>query len=331
MTHGIGIPVSKDLDVAFSNARTDGGIRYLIVQIKDEQLIEIGRQPLSDSFEQDYKTIHDHLKPKIPSYFILRLDSKNLSGFEWFLIAYVPDGSHVKERMLYASTRESFKRQLGLSYFNGELYASIPEELSYEAFKSNQEKGKIESPLTEKEIQLKLSINAVVDPGVSKEYVHSVKFPLSTEAQDKIKALKSNSINFVQMYVDVAKETVELASAKNTTLETIKSELPVDEPRFTLFNYQHTFENTPYNQTVFIYYCPDSAKVKLKMLYSTVKAVVTGAAEDLGLKIEKKVEITEPTEITEKQLNSELHQAGPTANTRIEKPRPTGKPRLIKK
>jgi len=47
--------------------------------------------------------------------------------------------------------------------------------------------------------------------------------------------------------------------------------------------------------------------------------------------LKKKIEITEPTEVTEKQLNSELHQATATSNTRIEKVRPAGKPRLIKK
>jgi len=133
------------------------------------------------------------------------------------------------------------------------------------------------------------------------------------------------------LHVDASKETVELTTAKNVTLDTLKSEFPSDEPRFTLFNYQHTYENTPYNQTVFIYYCPDSSKVKLKMLYSTVKAVVTGASEELGLKIEKKLEITEAGEITEKYLNSELHQPVATQTNRIDKPRPTGKPRLIKK
>jgi len=331
MTHGSGIPVSKELDVTFSNARTEGGLRYLLVQIQNEQLVEVGRQSLSDSLEHDYKTIHAQLQPKIPTYIVFRLDSKNLSGFEWFLIAYVPDGSPVKERMLYASTRETFKRQLGLSYFNGELYGSTPEELNYDSFKANQEKGKTEGPLTDKEIQHKLSITAIIDPGVSKEYVHSVKFPVSIEAQDKLKALTSHSINFVQLLFDVNKETVELGVAKNVTLETIKSEFPPDEPRFTLFNYQHTFENTPHNSTVFIYYCPDSAKVKLKMLYSTVKAVVTGAAEDLGLKIEKKLEITESGEVNEKYLNSELHQAVSTQANRIDKPRPGGKPRMIKK
>ena len=41
--------------------------------------------------------------------------------------------------------------------------------------------------------------------------------------------------------------------------------------------------------SVFIYSCPNGAKIKAKMLYSTVKAAATGAAEDCGVKIEKKV------------------------------------------
>lgn len=40
---------------------------------------------------------------------------------------------------------------------------------------------------------------------------------------------------------------------------------------------------------VFIYSSSDDAPIKLKMLYSTVKAVANGAAEDQGLKIDKKV------------------------------------------
>jgi len=48
-----------------------------------------------------------------------------MSGHEWMLIAYVPDGSTVKDRMLYASTRDSLKKQLGKSYFvNTDLYGT---------------------------------------------------------------------------------------------------------------------------------------------------------------------------------------------------------------
>lgn len=45
------------------------------------------------------------------------------------------------------------------------------------------------------------------------------------------------------------------------------------------------------------------------MLYSTVKAVVTGAAEDARVIVERngKIEVNDPTELTEEYLLDNLH------------------------
>ena len=43
---------------------------------------------------------------------------------QWILLAYTPDGSKVRDRMLYASTRDTLKKELGRSYFVDELYGS---------------------------------------------------------------------------------------------------------------------------------------------------------------------------------------------------------------
>ena len=50
-----------------------------------------------------------------------------------------------------------------------------------------------------------------------------------------------------------------------------------------------------------------NAKVKLKMLYSTVNKAAIGAIEATGLKIAKKVEIESPSELSESELMAELH------------------------
>ena len=55
-----------------------------------------------------------------------RLDTSNEHGNQWLLISFVPDGSPVKQRMLYASSHAEFKRQLGLTYFSDELHGSEP-------------------------------------------------------------------------------------------------------------------------------------------------------------------------------------------------------------
>jgi hypothetical protein len=49
-----------------------------------------------------------------------------MHGYDWLLISFVPDGSPVKARMLYASTLALLKRELGTSYFSDELHASAP-------------------------------------------------------------------------------------------------------------------------------------------------------------------------------------------------------------
>ncbi len=64
---------------------------------------------------------------------------------------------------------------------------------------------------------------------------------------------------------------------------------------------------------MFVYYCPASSKVKQKMLYSTVKAAVTSAAERAGVKFSKRLELTDASEITPAALLDELY--GPKKET----------------
>lgn len=128
MSHSSGIPLSAELDKAFASARSDGGIRWLKIVIRNDQLVEAGRGPLGPSFEADFPQIKDLLEPKQPCYLAVRLDTKNINGFEWLLCVYIPEKSSVKDRMLFASTREILKRQLGLSYFADEMFGTTPEE-----------------------------------------------------------------------------------------------------------------------------------------------------------------------------------------------------------
>jgi hypothetical protein len=82
----------------------------------------------------DFGAIQALLERNVPCYILYRLDTKNMHGFDWLLISYVPDGSPVKSRMLYASTLALLKRELGTSYFSDELHASAPVRTFFEFF-----------------------------------------------------------------------------------------------------------------------------------------------------------------------------------------------------
>jgi len=334
MTHSSGISVSEELNQSFGDARTSGQIRWLKVQIVEDSLVPTHSHPLGD-FEEDFEAIQAQLLPKIPTYVLFRLDTTNINGNEWLFLAYVPDGSPVRERMLYASTRDNLKRQLGYSYFGEDLYGSGKDEFTYRAYVDQKSKKHQDSPLTSSEIQSRLESSSAVDVGHTKEYVHSVKFPTSSEALQKLKELNSpsSSFNLVQLKVDVAKETIELGSVANTTIQDLPSHIPSNVPAFSLYKWSHTHDSENLDSLVFVYSCSDNAPVKLKMLYSTVKTVAIVASEDAGLKLEKKIEITESNEINEALLTELLHPPTEEKKQTFVKPsRPgRGNARLTKK
>jgi len=310
MTHSSQLPVSDQLEAIFGKARTDGGIRYIKVVIRDEHLIPDGTHAIGPDLRADFETVSDLLLPKTPCYVLFRLDSQNMTGYDWLLIAYVPDGSTVKDRMLYASSRDSLKKQLGKPYFvSTDLYGTEVPEFSWEAYQDTLKKPTSNAILTPSEMQYHHEATAEIDHGHTREYVHSVRFPLSSDAQHALNDLATKKHNFVQLSVDGERETIELVDTKKVKVSSLAGEISTSEPRFTFFRYTHTFKGESLDSIVFIYSCPEIASVKQRMLYSTVKAVVTGAAEDARVVVERtgKIEVDDPNEITEEFLVESLH------------------------
>lgn len=56
-----------------------------------------------------------------PCYLFFRFDTKNASGYEWLFISWVPDDAAVRQKMLYASTRATLKKEFGGTHIKEEL------------------------------------------------------------------------------------------------------------------------------------------------------------------------------------------------------------------
>ncbi|KAL6049393.1 Twinfilin-1 [Balamuthia mandrillaris] len=308
MTHSSRIPVSNELENAFANARTQGGVRYIQVSIENETLIPVYSHPISNDLQRDLESVASRMKPKTPAYFLFRLDTENLHGNEWMLMSFVPDGSPVKQRMLYASTRDILKKQLGKNYFGLDMYGSEVDEFNWASYQAKLLKPASDAPLTTAELHLSREATAEVAPSLSKEYVHSVQFPLSSDAQRALQSYGPGT-NFVQLSVDTERETIELVKAKRTDVSSLANEMPSNEPRFAFFKYCHTWEDTPYDNNVFIYWCPDTSSIKQRMLYSTVKSVVSAAGESVGIFVDRngKIEACEPEELSVEAIHDSLH------------------------
>jgi len=333
MTHTTRIPVADELESKFADARTKGGIRFIQVLIQGEFLISGVSQSIGDSLENDWKHLEDQLQPKKPSYFLVRLDSQNDLGYEWLLVSYVPDGSPVKERMLYASTRDPLRKQLGKSYFRDTMHGSSSNEFTWEGYQEFVKRFEVAAPLTSAEVHYQNEVTAVVDHGTATQYVHSINFPLSNDAKNALKSYAGGDKNFVQLVVDGDKETIELGSTNNTDINALAGHLSNSEPRFTFFHYHHVHENESFESDLFIYSCPTKSPVKLRMLYSSVKSVVSGAAEEAGIEVNRsgRIEINEPDELAVDDINNSLHPKKEVKTSFARPMRPgRGKPRLTR-
>jgi twinfilin-like protein len=98
-------------------------------------------------------------------------------------------------------------------------------------------------------------------------------------------------------------ETVALASQDKCSASDLAGILSSDEPRFSFFRYREQ----PSSPVIFIYTCPSGSKVKERMVYaSSRRYVVSNVAEEAGLTIAKKMEASDPAEISAAALEDEF-------------------------
>jgi len=153
MTHTSRIPVSDELENAFAKARTEGGVRSIKVLIDNENLILGGQpNPLTNSMKDDWNKLSSSLEAKKPCYYLFKLDTTDQAS-QWVLLSWVPDGSPVKDRMMYASTRDALKKQLGLSFFADTYHGSEKNDFTWDSFSSHRDKSAAPAPYTAAEVQ----------------------------------------------------------------------------------------------------------------------------------------------------------------------------------
>jgi len=128
---------------------------------------------------------------------------------------------------------------------------------------------------------------------------------MSSDALNALGRLSAGDVSLVLLAVDASNETIELASARTISLSELSGAFPKDEPRFGLVSFPHAGGQT----VVFVYSCPNEARVKLKMLYSTVKSAVVTQAEARGLKLEKRVEVQAAEDANEATIAREFAPA----------------------
>lgn len=316
MSNQSGIKASQELLDAFAQAGREGNTRVIRVSIKSESLVPDGASPVSGDWEADFRLIQEHLEPKKPSYVLYRFDSRSASGgdFEWLFNCYVPDDAHVREKMLYASTRATLIKDLGDYRFKDSVYGSHLSEFTREGYDKHVKHQKSAAPLTEREKEIeqlkKTEHGSDIGTSTRQSHVSGVSFPFQDVATEALKKLSSGEVNTVILHIDMsAGESVALDAATNynSTAE-LNAILPNDFPRYVFYKpADSVIPESARGKPIFLYSCPSQSKVRERMLYSSCRSAVLREAESaFGEAVRYRLELDDPTEFTDEYIQQEI-------------------------
>lgn len=313
MSHQTGIQANEDLKHFFGKCK-DGHVRVFKVIIKEEQLTLDEHLEPQGTWEEDLELMLTKLvEDKQPCYLFFRLDSENESGCEWIFVSWSPDNSPVREKMLYASTKATLKKEFGGGHVKHEIFASAKEDVTLRGYKKFLRSSSAPAPLTfaEEELQNIKKHESRTDVGVDTKHqtLQGVAFPISDAAVSALFDLKDEVVTYVQLSIDIENEEINLEKTESTPVKNLARKVPMDHARYHLFRFPHHYEGDLFTSVVFIYSMPGySCSVKERMLYSSCKNPLLDAVENkIGIEVAKKIETDDPAELTEDFLVDQIH------------------------
>lgn len=230
--------------------------------------------------------------------------------------------------MLFASTRLTLVRELGIERFRSTVFATEKEELTPIGWARHEASEQVQAPLTEEESGLRGVKEAEAresqGTGARRGHVSSkVNVQTGEGVVEALRLLNEEGCKgtLVQLKYVLPHETLQLdSSTDNVNPHDLGKAISATEPRYSF--YSHPTATSAEPTILFIYTCPTASKIKVRMIYSTGKSWTRTVAErDAGLLVAKSLEATDPSELTIDALGGGGEQ--PAAGSEIDSGRST--------
>ncbi|KAK5135495.1 hypothetical protein LTR08_005130 [Meristemomyces frigidus] len=300
-----GISASQELQDAFNSLVSSEDQRAVLAGIENERLIPTQTISLQSSkFEDDLAQLQDHLSPTKAVYILLKTHPSAADGYA--VVTFVPNAAPVRQKMLFASTRLTLVREMGLERFREQIFATEKEELTAEGWRKHVAHVGQDAPLTEEESGLKGAKDAEAaqstGTGIRRGHVTgNVDIKTGEGVLEALGSLKEVGCKgtLVQLKYQLPGEVLTLDSSIDALEpEDVGANISSSEPRYSFYSVPSTEL-----EILFIYTCPSGSKIKERMVYATGKSWTKIVAErDAGITLAKSLEATEPSELTAEQL-----------------------------
>ncbi|KAF2652162.1 twinfilin-1 [Lophiostoma macrostomum CBS 122681] len=328
-----GISASSELQTALQSLLTSTTDRGLLATISSERIIPSTTIPTSSpssTFTTDLAQLSPHLTPTTALYILLRRASP-LSSPDKSLVAitYIPNAAPVRQKMLFASTRLTLVRELGGEHFPESIFCTEAAELSADGWEKHKAHEGSADPLTAEEESLRAvrEAEALESRGTGGQGLAQggrIAIRADGGIAEALRALGGGGGgegNLVQLRMDVPSETLQLVSTTSTTPSALSSAIDTAEPRFSFYRHDDAEHSI-----VFISTCPSGARIKERMLYAASRAnVISLAQSEGGLKVAKRIEATNPEEVTEQVIAEEFQSQAVEEKKGFAKPKRPGR------
>jgi len=283
--HQSGISVNEELKKSFAAAQEDKSLLFMKIAIESEAFKKTSSGKLTASKKTDFEAIRATLEERKPCYVVMRSTQEG----KWHLILYVPESSYVRDKMVFAASVSALKDGLGTSSFLADFSISSPKECTVEEFNhGNQEIAQKDVMTIQEQLKHDAQNESALSMGESKmSAMLDVPIKLSEEATGSMSKLLNNTVDTVLYRMNPDTEVLEVDTAANLKIDAITAKFPKNEPRFVIHNFAHEHDGHKAKSFVFFYFCPDVAKPKLKMMYSSCKGIVIKVALAAGIDLKK--------------------------------------------
>ena len=300
-----GISASEELINSFKEY-VDENHSILLATIRDEKVnisdIIKGSSSLKDDFEELKSLVTD----SDPKYIIVKHDyNEKLYTF----ISFVPDYAAVKDKMLYASSKNTLIRSLGSEFFTNLLFWNSVDEVEYDNWKHSVKDDTTSNSLSTKEKELQdikdLEFQTIVNTSTKKQLVDhkndfSFKFNSNTQ-------LNPENNELYTLVIDIPKEEIFLSNTtKISDAKDLLTKISSESPQFSIVKLN--------NKIYFIYTCPSGSKVKERMIYASNKQGVINHFKE-SFPITKALEVGDAIELELSEFDNEETETADDSTT----------------
>ncbi|PNS15262.1 Twinfilin-2 [Sphaceloma murrayae] len=311
-----GIKASAELKTAFNALVSSPSQFALFATITSETLLPGQTIPSSSSFPADLSLLTPHLSPTVPTYILIKTDPSRADGY--LAITFVPDAAPVRQKMLFASTRLTLVRELGIERFGETLFCTEAKEVTPEGWERHVRHLGTEKPLTEeerasagiREEEMREGTQGMQGRemgGMGRGSSGNKGLRRGDGVEERVRGLLGKGEGeLVVLRIDVPKETLEVDNVESgIAAAKLQDSVSHDEPRYAFYTYTPPGESEA--KIIFLYTCPSGSKIKERMVYASSRTSVVKMAEtELGLTIVKKLEGSSPTQFPEDVLREEF-------------------------